>query len=132
MKEFEDFLFELFNLRVAVVPCKLNNNTLAAFAPEKEAILFNVFYDFKDEQEIKQALVHEGRHFWQFVNGLTEILPWHQSKNGYDAYFNSYIEKDARWAVIQYKKGAEINVLSPILEDGLRKHGEILKIMEMS
>lgn len=102
----EKVIADLYGINVNVYPMVHDNTNLCAFYNHiDKCICINTNYSFKDNEEIMNTLVHEGRHAWQDSEGLLDKCSIKHSSKGFDSYYYSSIEVDARWAVEQYKAG---------------------------
>ena len=129
--EFEKLILECFGINVPVRPAHLKDNNAGCYDVKTKVIYINAFYDFKTHDEVVRTLIHEGRHAWQDKYGLTDILPWHHHSKGFELYYNSYIERDARWASMFYEEGMNLDCVSPVLEEGMRRHALLSELMDL-
>ena len=112
VQEFENVIKDIYDLDIEVhvekthrhgKPCHRNRG---GYDPIEKYIIINYYYEFKNSKEIKDTLVHEGRHAWQDIHGyMNKNNIKHADEYSYDEYYNSPIEKDARWAVDMYNCG---------------------------
>lgn len=112
MEKMMELLKDIYGFDIEVKPIYDREELLGFYHMKEKIIYINVNHDFKDNDEIVSTLVHEGRHAWQHKHGYMEKFQIKHSEDGFNAYYNSPLERDARWASEIYLANRDPHMLT--------------------